>query len=361
MKVLVINPGGTSTKIAVFEDSVQLFKSNITHTAEDLKPFHRVFDQFGYRKALILRAVEEQGIALKDLSAVAGRGGLMEPIPGGTYAVNDRMVEDMRAAVHGEHPSNLGSVLAREIGDELGIPSFVVDPVSVDELMPIARISGISDLERPSWFHALNHKAVARWAAERVGKPYEECDLIVAHLGSGNSIVAHKHGQMVDGSGGRTNGPFSPERSGGLPTYPLVELCYSGKYTHEEMVAKLSSVGGMYDYLGTKDAQEIEARMAAGDEKAKVVYEAFVYAVAKEICSYAATFEGKVDRIVLTGGIAHSDYVVREVGRMTAFLAPMEVVAGEFEMVALALGALRVLRGQEEAKEYGKTEESAVC
>lgn len=177
MKILVINPGGTSTKIAVFEDEKQLFKTNITHTAEDLKPFHKVFDQFAYRKELILRAVMEQGVRLEALSAVAGRGGLMEPIPGGTYAVNDRMVEDMRNAVHGEHPSNLGCVLAKEIGDELGIPSFVVDPVSVDELMPIARISGISDLERPSWFHALNHKAVARWAAERVGKPYEECDL----------------------------------------------------------------------------------------------------------------------------------------------------------------------------------------
>ncbi|WP_297717138.1 butyrate kinase [Intestinimonas sp.] len=352
MKILVINPGGTSTKIAVFEDEKQLFKTNITHTAEDLKPFRQVFDQFAYRKELILRAVTEQGVKLEELSAVAGRGGLMEPIPGGTYAVNDRMVEDMRSAVHGEHPSNLGSVLAKEIGDELGVPSFVVDPVSVDELMPMARVSGISDLERPSWFHALNHKAVARWAAERVGKPYEACDLIVAHLGSGNSIVAHKHGRMIDGSGGRTNGPFSPERSGGLPTYPLVELCYSGKYTHKELVAKLSSVGGMYDYLGTKDAQEVEHRMEQGDEKARLVYEAYVYAIAKEICSYAAAFDGKVDRIVLTGGIAHSDYVVREVGRMTAFLAPLEVVAGEFEMEALALGALRVLRGEEEALSY---------
>ena len=352
MKILVINPGGTSTKIAVFEDEKQLFKTNITHTAEDLKPFRQVFDQFAYRKELILRAVTEQGVKLEELSAVAGRGGLMEPIPGGTYAVNDRMVEDMRSAVHGEHPSNLGSVLAKEMGDELGVRSFVGDPVSVDELMPMARVSGISDLERPSWFHALNHKAVARWAAERVGKPYEACDLIVAHLGSGNSIVAHKHGRMIDGSGGRTNGPFSPERSGGLPTYPLVELCYSGKYTHKEMVAKLSSVGGMYDYLGTKDAQEVERRMEQGDEKAGLVYEAYVYAIAKEICSYAAAFEGKVDRIVLTGGIAHSDYVVREVGRMTAFLAPMEVVAGEFEMEALALGALRVLRGEEEALNY---------
>ena len=361
MKILVINPGGTSTKIAVFEDEKELFKRSITHTAEDLMPYPHVFDQYSYRKDLIEKTVEEAGYPLSGFDCVVGRGGLVRPIPGGTYRVNDRMIDDLRSAVEGEHASNLGAVVARAIGDELGVPSFVVDPVAVDEMMPKARISGISDLERPSWFHALNHKAVARWAAERMGKAYEDCNFIIAHLGSGNSIVAHQKGRMVDGSGGRTNGPFSPERSGGLPTYPLVELCYSGKYTHAEMVQKLSSVGGMYDYLGTKDAQEIEARMAAGDEKAKVVYEAFVYAVAKEICSYAATFEGKVDRIVLTGGIAHSGYVVREVGRMTAFLAPIEVVAGEFEMVALALGALRVLRGQEEAKEYGKTEESAVC
>lgn len=352
MKILVINPGGTSTKIAVFEDAKELFKTSVTHTAEDLAKFPHVFDQFAYRKDLILTAIENAGFNIKEFSAIAGRGGLMNPITGGTYNVNDRMIADLKNAVHGEHASNLGAVLAREIAEEIGARAFVVDPVSVDELMPKARISGISDLERPSWFHALNHKAVARWAAERIGKKYEDCNLIIAHLGSGNSIVAHKGGEMVDGSGGRTNGPFSPERSGGLPTYPLVELCYSGKYTHKEMVAKLSSIGGMYDYLGTKDAQEIERRMNDGDEKAKVVYEAFVYSIAKEICSYAATFDGKVDAIVLTGGIAHSDYVVKEVGRMTAFLAPMEVVAGEFEMEALALGSLRVLNGEEQAKEY---------
>lgn len=352
MKILVINPGGTSTKIAVFEDKKQLFKENILHSAEDLFPFAHVYDQFSYRKKLILDSILKAGFDIKTFSCVVGRGGLMDPIPGGTYSVNDRMVEDMKNAPHGEHPSNLGSILARAIGDDIGAPSFVVDPVSVDELMDIARITGISDLEWPSWFHALNHKAVARWAAEKLGKSYEDCNLIVAHLGSGNSIVAHKCGKMVDGCGGRTNGPFSPERSGGLPAFSLVELCYSGKYSHKEMVAKLSSVGGMYDYLGTKDAQEIEKRMNNGDEKAALIYNAFVYSISKEICSFAAAFEGKVDLIVLTGGIAHSDYVVNEVSRMTSFLAPMEVVAGEFEMEALCLGALRVLNGEEDAKIY---------
>lgn len=354
MNILVINPGGASTKIAAFSDENELFKRTIDHTAEDLKAFSRVFDQYAYRRGLIAQAVADAGMQLEQFDCIVGRGGLVRPLPGGTYRVNDRMIEDLRNAVEGEHASNLGAVLARTIGDELGVPSFVVDPVAVDEMMPKARISGIRDLERPSWFHALNHKAVARWAAQRLGKAYEDCNFIVAHLGSGNSIVAHSHGRMVDGSGGRTNGPFSPERSGGLPTYPLVELCYSGKYTHEEMVRKLSSVGGMYDYLGTKDAREIQARIDDGDAEAKLIFDAFVYAVAKEICSYGATFEGKVDRIVLTGGLAHSTYVVEEVRRMTAFLAPMEVVAGEFEMEALALGALRVLRGQEAAKEYGE-------
>lgn len=352
MNILVINPGGTSTKTAVFEGERLLFKTNITHSGEDLLPFASVYDQLAYRKEMILEAIHQAGFPLERFSCVVGRGGLLDPIPGGTYAVNDRMLADMKAAPHGEHPSNLGAVLARAIGDEIGVPSFVVDPVSVDEMMDVARITGISDLTWASWFHALNHKAVARWTAQRTGKPYEECNLIIAHLGSGNSIVAHKDGRMVDGCGGRSNGPFSPERCGALPAYSLAKLCFSGKYTEKELIAKLSSVGGMYDYLGTKDAQEVERRIAAGDETAELVYRAYVYNVAKEICSFAAVLEGQVDRIVLTGGIAHSAYVQREVSRMTSFLAPMEVVAGEFEMEALCLGALRVLRGEEEAKAY---------
>lgn len=352
MKLLIINPGGTSTKTAVFEEEKQVLNLNITHTQKELGGFKSVFDQFAYRRKLIMQALAKEGIDIHDLSAVVGRGGLMKPIPGGTYRVNERMLNDLRDAIHGEHPSNLGPALAKSIGDECGIASFVVDPVSVDELMPIARISGIAKLERPSWFHALNQKAVARWAAERIGKKYEQSNLIVAHLGSGNSIVAHKKGRMADGSGGRTNGPFSPERSGGLPTYPLVELCYSGTYTHEEMVAKISSTGGLYDYLGTKDTREVEQRIGRGDQEAELVYDAMIYNVAKEICSYGAAFEGQVDGIVLTGGIAHSQYVVDGITRMTGFLAPLLVVAGEFEMTALALGGLRVLNGEEEAREY---------
>lgn len=352
MKLLIINPGGTSTKIAVFENEEEIFKKSIPHTAEELEPFAHVFDEYEYRKDLIIKTIEEAGFKIKEFECIVGRGGLMHPITGGTYRVNDKMVDDLKNAVEGEHASNLGAVLAKSIGDMVGVPSFVVDPVSVDEMMPKARIAGIKDLERPSWFHALNHKAVSRFVAKKLGKKYEECNFIVAHLGSGISIVAHNKGKMVDGSGGRTNGPFSPERSGGLPTYPLIELCYSGKYSHEEMVSKVSSIGGMYDYLGTKDLIEIEKRIEDADEEAKLIYDAFVYFVAREIASYVPALDGKIDRIIITGGIAHSEYVTSEISRMNSIIAPTEVVAGEFEMVALALGSLRVLRGEEEAKVY---------
>ena len=219
-------------------------------------------------------------------------------------------------------------------------------------MIPEARITGISDLEKFSWFHALNHKAVSRKVAEDMGGKYEDFNFIVAHLGSGISIVAHEKGKMIDGSGGRTDGPFSPERSGGLLAYQLIELCYSGKYTREQMVRKVSAEGGMYDYLGTKDAREVEERAANGDEKAKLILDAFIYQVAKEIALYGASLKGKVDRVIFTGGIAYSEKIVHDVYEKVAYLAPKAVVPGEMEMEALALGALRVLSGEEEVKEY---------
>ena len=347
MYLLVINPGGTSTKVAVYEDKKEVLKKNITHTGEDLKQFPHVFDEYEYRKNMIVDVLKEEGFSLDQFDCVVGRA-----IPGGTYRVNDRMVEDLKNAINGEHASNLGAVIARNIGDEIGVPSFVVDPVSVDEMIPEARITGISDLEKFSWFHALNHKAVSRKVAEDMGGKYEDFNFIVAHLGSGISIVAHEKGKMIDGSGGRTDGPFSPERSGGLLAYQLIELCYSGKYTREQMVRKVSAEGGMYDYLGTKDAREVEERAANGDEKAKLILDAFIYQVAKEIALYGASLKGKVDRVIFTGGIAYSEKIVHDVYEKVAYLAPKAVVPGEMEMEALALGALRVLSGEEEAKEY---------
>ena len=352
MYLLVINPGGTSTKVAVYEDKKEVLKKNITHPGEDLKQFPHVFDEYEYRKNMIVDVLKEEGFSLDQFDCVVGRGCLMKAIPGGTYRVNDRMVEDLKNAINGEHASNLGAVIARNIGDEIGVPSFVVDPVSVDEMIPEARITGISDLEKFSWFHALNHKAVSRKVAEDMGGKYEDFNFIVAHLGSGISIVAHGKGKMIDGSGGRTDGPFSPERSGGLLAYQLIELCYSGKYTREQMVRKVSAEGGMYDYLGTKDAREVEERAANGDEKAKLILDAFIYQVAKEIALYGASLKGKVDRVIFTGGIAYSEKIVHDVYEKVAYLAPKAVVPGEMEMEALALGALRVLSGEEEAKEY---------
>lgn len=352
MKILVINPGGSSTKFSVFKDGNECLKENIVHTADDLKPFARVFDEYEYRKGIITDVLRTHGHALDSFDCVVGRGGLMKAIPGGTYAVNARMIDDLARAINGEHASNLGAVIAKNIADEIGVPAFVVDPVSVDEMIAEARITGISDIEKQSWFHALNHKAVAREVAKSLGKPYEACNFIVAHLGSGISIVAHRKGKMIDGSGGRSDGPFSPERSGGLLAYQLIELCYSGKYTHEQMVKKVSAHGGMYDYLGTKDMKEIEAKAAAGEPQYKAILDAFIYQVAKEIALYGATLKGEVDRVILTGGIAYSATVTAAVAEAVSYLAPVVKVPGEREMEALALGAMRVLTGEESAKEY---------
>lgn len=352
MNILVINPGGTSTKISVFKDKEEVFKKNISHTQEDLDSFKTVFDQYEYRKQLIINTLQENNFSIEDINCVVGRGGLMKPISGGTYAVNDRMIEDLRNAINGEHASNLGAVLAKNIGEEINVPSFVVDPVSVDEFNEESRITGLSDIEKASWLHSLNHKAVCRKVAEEIGGKYEDYNFIVAHLGSGISIVAHNKGKMIDGSGGRSDGPFSPERSGGILTYPLIKLCYSGKYTEAEMVNKVSNIGGMYDYLGTKDMILIEQMAEKRDSKAKLILDAFMYQVSKEIAMYGASLCGEIDRIILTGGIAYSELVTKEVTKRVGYLAPVEIIAGEMEMEALALGALRVLNGEETAKVY---------
>ncbi|KDR96480.1 butyrate kinase [Peptoclostridium litorale DSM 5388] len=352
MRILAINPGGTSTKIAVYEDNLLLMKKSIVHTAQDLEPFKAVFDEYEYRMKLVTDSLENEGIDIKSLSAVVGRGGLLKPIQGGTYRVNDSMIDDVRNAINGEHASNLGCVLAKSIAEGIGVPSFVVDPVSVDEFLPESRLTGIKDIDKASWLHSLNQKAVARETAGKIGKSYEELNFVVAHLGSGISIAAHRKGNMIDGGGGRVDGPFSPERSGGLPAYPLIELCYSGKYTKKEMVSKVSSVGGMYAYLGTKDVADIVDMYNAGDKKAVTVIDAFVLQTVKEIGAYAAALDGNVDRVIITGGIAYSNEIVEMLKKKVSFIAPVEVVPGEKEMEALMLGAKRVLTGQEEAMIY---------
>lgn len=352
MRILAINPGGTSTKIAAFHDERELFSDTVQHPQESIRAFSAVVEQRAYRKQAVLDALAAAKTPLEAFDCVVGRGGLLRNIPGGTYAVNAAMLEDLAGARYGEHPSNLGPILAHELAEQIRIPSFTVDPVSVDEFRDIAKLSGISDLERPSWMHALNQKAVCREVAQGLGGVYADYNFIVAHLGSGVSVAAHTGGRMVDGSGGRSNGPFSPERSGGLPAYPLVQLCYSGKYTHKEMVDRLSVSGGMYDYLGTKDMLEVERRCSAGDERAMLVLNAFIYQVAVAIAGYGASLMGRVDRIIITGGIARSARVVEGLAARVGYLAPVAVLPGEREMESLALGALRVLRGEEKAKQY---------
>jgi butyrate kinase len=352
VRILAINPGGTSTKLAIFEDEREIFNVNIQHPQERINAFSSTMEQFAYRKEAVLAALADYGETPGGFCCVVGRGGLLKKLSGGVYVINQSLLEDLRQAKFGEHPSNLGPSLSYDLAAEAGIPAFTVDPVSVDEFWDIAKISGISDLERPSWMHALNQKAVCREVARRLGGVYVDFNFIVAHLGSGISIAAHTGGRMVDGSGGRSNGPFSPERSGGLPAFPLVNLCYSGKYSHKQMVDKLSNCGGMYDYLGTKDVQDVERRCARGDERATLVMNAFMYQVALEIAKYGASLKGKVDRIIITGGIAHSEMLVKGIAERVGFLAPIEVLPGEKEMESLALGALRVLRGEEQVLVY---------
>nr|WP_321255709.1 butyrate kinase [uncultured Pseudodesulfovibrio sp.] len=352
MKILAINPGGTSTKIAVFNNEEELFSENVMHQESELHDFDSVFDQFRYRKDVIVERLRANDYQIEDFDCVVGRGGLLKPVEGGTYEVNDAMIEDLRNAINGEHPSNLGPVIAKDIADSIDVPAFIVDPVSVDEFLDIAKISGISDLERSSWMHALNQKAVCRETAERLNGKYQDFNFIVAHLGSGISIAAHLKGCMIDGSGGRCDGPFSPERCGGLPSFPLVELCYSGKYTQKEMVSKISTKAGMFDYLGTKDMMDIENRYLAKEEKVVKVLDSFIYQTAKEIAAYGASLSGDVDRIIITGGIAHSDLIVEKLRERVGYLGQFEVIAGEKEMTALTLGALRVMSGTEEVQTY---------
>lgn len=351
-RILVINPGATSTKIAVFDGEKPVFKKTVEHHGDDLKKFDRIFAQRAYRRELVLTALAEAGIKPESLSAVVGRGGLMKPLTSGTYAVNDQMVHDLEFAAQGEHASNLGAALSLDLARERGIPAFIVDPVSIDEFEDVARLSGLPELPRVSLVHALNHKAVARKVAAAKGRRYEELNLVVAHLGTGISVAAHKKGRMVDVSNGKDEGAFSPDRCGGLPSTMLLKLCYSGKYTLKELSVKTLGEGGMYAYLGTRDVRAAEQMAAAGDGKASLVLDAMAYQVAKEISAMAAVLAGEVDYVVLTGGIAYSQRIVGAVEGRVKFIAPVVVAPGEEEMESLACGALRVLRGEEAAKVY---------
>ena len=351
-KVLAINPGSTSTKIAVYEEGKDLFEEVIRHSTEEIAGFTDIYAQYDYRLDMVEKALLKHGFAVSDLNAVVGRGGALKSISGGTYEVNEAMVDDLYHRVQTHHASNLGGLIARGLAKPHSLPAFIVDPVCVDEMEPIARISGWPEMPRRSIFHALNLKATARRAAHDLGKNLEDVTLVMGHLGGGISFAVQQNGRMIDVCNPMDGGAFSPERTGYLPLSPLVELCYSGRYTFQEMMRKMIGLGGLTAHLGTGDAREVEARIEAGDEQAKLVYQAMAYQIAKEIGAMATVVNGSFDAIVLTGGLSYSKCLVEWVRERVQFMGKFMVYPGEDELLALSQGALRVLHGEETAKVY---------
>ncbi len=353
IKSLIINPGSTSTKIGVFEDETLLFEETLRHSTEEISQYASIVDQKDFRKNIITNLLASKDFDMKSLNVVVGRGGMLKPIPGGTYAVTEELLADLRKGVQGQHASNLGGILAKEIADEIDVPAFIVDPVVVDELQPIARYSGVPELPRTSVFHALNQKAVAKRYAKEAGKPYESLRLIVVHMGGGVSVGAHVAGRVIDVFNALDgDGAFSPERAGAVPSGALIKLCFSGQYTEKEVYSKIVGKGGFNAYLGTNDMREVTKMANEGNEKAAEAKEAFIYQVAKDIGSMACVLNGKVDQIIVTGGIAYGSEVIAALKERAEWIAPFTVYPGEDELLALAQGAMRVLNGEEEAMKY---------
>ena len=353
VKSLIINPGSTSTKIGVFEDETLLFEETLRHSTEEIAQYASIVDQKDFRKEIIVNLLKEKNFDINSLNMVVGRGGMLKPIPGGTYAVSDDLLEDLKIGKQGQHASNLGGILAKEIGDSIGVPSYIVDPVVVDELDAISRYSGVPELPRTSVFHALNQKAVAKRYAKEQGKDYASLNLVVVHMGGGVSVGAHKQGKVVDVFNALDgDGAFSPERAGAVPSGALIKMCFSGQYTEKEVYKKICGNGGFNAYCNTNDMRDVDKMVEAGDAKAKEVRDAFIRQVAKDIGSMACVLEGKVDQIVVTGGIAYDKAVVEGLKAQAGWIAPMTVYPGEDELLALVQGGLRVLNGEEQAMVY---------
>lgn len=353
VKTLVINPGSTSTKIGIFEDETLLFDETLRHSTEEIARYDSIIDQKDFRRDIILAFLKSKDFNVNSLDMVVGRGGMLKPIPGGTYAVNDTLVHDLELGVSGQHASNLGGILAREIADSIGKPSYIVDPVVVDELCDEARISGVPELPRISIFHALNQKAVAKRYAAESGKDYNDLNLIVVHMGGGVSVGAHSQGKVIDVFNALDgDGAFSPERAGSVPSGALVKMCFSGKYTEKEVYKKLVGAGGFNALLGTNDMREVEKMVQDGNKEADLFRRAFIFQVAKDIGSMACVLSGKIDQIIITGGIAYDKEVVAGLKEHCEFLAPVTVYPGEDELLALVQGGLRVVNGAEKATEY---------
>lgn len=352
--VLVINPGAGSTRIALYNDEEQIFEENIRHTPDELLKFSTIIDQYQYRKDKVMQLMDSRKVDLASLHAVVGRGGPFKPLTSGTYRVNEKLIDDIKGGNYqSEHPSLLGAMIAKEIADALNIDAYFVDPVSVDEFWELSRLSGLKEIKRKALSHALNVRMVAKKAAKEMDKPYDVCNFIIIHLGTGITVAAHLQGKQVDSSNANEDGPFSPQRTGALPTMPLVNFCCSGDYDLADLKKKLNREGGLLSYLGTDDIPEIENRIERGDEEAMLVYDSMIYQIAKEVGAYAVVLKGKINAIIITGGIANSEHFVEKLKGWINFLCPQFFVyPGEGEMEALALGVLRVLRKEETAKGY---------
>ena len=350
-KVLAINPGSTSTKIAVYESEKPILVENINHDVNELSKYDSIFSQFEMRKKEIERILDNANINLDEIDTIVGRCGGLPPVKSGAYLINEEMINRLKNNPTLDHSSNLGAAISYEMSKSLGINSYIYDPVCVDEVIDIARFSGLKEIERQSLTHALNTRAMAIKYSKEIGKKYSDLNLIVAHLGGGISLNAHEKGRIVDFVSDE-EGPFSPERAGKLPIIKLINLCYSQKYSHKEMVKAVRGKGGLVSYLGTTDAREVEKKIQDGDKYAKDIYDAMILQIAKGIGEMSVVLNGKIDAIIITGGIAHSKYITDEITKRVEFMAPVKVMAGENELEALAYGGLRVLRGEETANIY---------
>ena len=350
--ILAINPGSTSTKVALYHGEENVITKKIEHATEELEKYEKITDQYKYRLNMIMDWLKDENISTKSLKAVVGRGGLLRSMPGGTYLVTDIMIKDLIKGIQGEHASNLGGIIAKGIADEENIKSFIVDPVAVDEFEDIARISGIPEIERKSLGHALNIKAVSHRLANEKDKDLKDLNLIVAHLGGGISVAPVKKGRTVDVNNANEMGPFSPERTGGLPVGDIIKMCYGGEYTLKEIKAKIKGKGGFVGYLGSNDGKEIEKMIDNGNDRAKLIMDAMAYQIAKEIGAMATVLKGKVDSIILTGGLAYGKILTDKITKMVEFISPVIIYPGEDELEALNEGALRVLNGKEKEKIY---------
>ncbi len=352
-KIFTINPGSTSTKIALFESDAEIFSVNISHDAARLKEFREISDQFLYRKETILSELAKKNISMKGMDAFVGRGGGLVGLEGGTYIINETLLHHARIGFTVKHPATLGSQLANDFALNYGGKAFVVNPPDVDEFQLVARVSGLHDVVRESRGHPLNQKEVGIRYATAIGRRYEDLNLIISHIGGGVTVTAHRRGRMVDSTDAiNGDGPMAATRAGAIPAVAIIKMCYSGKYTEREMYDHITKNGGLIDHLGTADVREIQERIKNGDAYAKLIYDAMIYQIGKSIGAYATVLKGEVDGILLTGGIPHDAYLVEKITDMVKFIAPVKVYAGQFEMEAMAAGALRVLIGQEHPKTY---------